>query len=116
MNQKPQVFTHSIKSAVILAAAAGVVGATAVGFQSLGSSTNNLACSYSQENDYNPSLPSSHPNNRCVTQEDDLSWRGWFSGKSRSGQFHFVDLMELLHGHQRKPVDDIAPANSNNGF
>jgi hypothetical protein len=90
MNQKPQVFTHSIKSAVILAVAAGV--------------------------DYNPNLPSSHPNNRCATQEDDLSWKSWLSGKSRSGQFHFVDLLELLHGHQRKPVDDMAPANSNNGF
>ena len=25
------------------------------------------------------------------------SWKSWFSGQSRSAQFHFIDLMELLN-------------------
>ncbi|GGE90564.1 hypothetical protein [Shewanella carassii] len=116
MSQKPSVFTHSIKSAALLAVAAGVVGIAAVGLKESNNSANNLARNCNQESEYNSNLPSSHPNNRCATQEDELSWKSWLSGNSRSGQFHFVDLLELLHGHQRKPVDDMAPANTNNGF
>ncbi len=32
----------------------------------------------------------------CAIEEDEVSWLSWFSGKSRSAQFHFLDLFELL--------------------
>lgn len=39
-------------------------------------------------------------NETVVTQTDavsnDVSWRSWFSGDSRSKQFHYLDLLELL--------------------
>jgi len=31
------------------------------------------------------------------------SWRSWVTGKSRSTQFHFIDLVELLSRLQSKP-------------
>lgn len=33
-----------------------------------------------------------------VAQTNELTWGTWFSGKSRSTQFHFLDLFELLFG------------------
>lgn len=30
------------------------------------------------------------------------SWLAWFSGKSRSTQFHFIDLLELLNSFKHK--------------
>jgi len=30
------------------------------------------------------------------TEVDQQTWLSWFTGKSRSTQFHFVDLLELL--------------------
>lgn len=52
-------------------------------------------------------LPSTHTNTSCQTITDvstasqcvsanQQSWFSWFQGKSRSTQFHFVDLLELL--------------------
>lgn len=52
-------------------------------------------------------LPSTHTNTSCQTIADvstapqcvnanQQSWFSWFQGKSRSTQFHFVDLLELL--------------------
>lgn len=37
---------------------------------------------------------------QCVNSEADtsLSWVSWFRGGSRSTQFHFLDLFELLFG------------------
>lgn len=36
---------------------------------------------------------------RCDTAtEQEVTWSSWFSGKSRSTQFHFLDLFELLFG------------------
>lgn len=31
------------------------------------------------------------------TEVVEQNWLSWFSGKSRSTQFHFVDLLELLN-------------------
>ncbi len=31
------------------------------------------------------------------------SWLAWFSGQSRSTQFHFIDLLELLNSFKHKP-------------
>lgn len=30
------------------------------------------------------------------------SWLAWFSGQSRSTQFHFIDLLELLNSFKHK--------------
>ncbi|MDF0535012.1 hypothetical protein KDN34_16000 [Shewanella yunxiaonensis] len=102
----------SLKSAAILASVAGTVGIAALVFQSLTAADDSLAQNCAQVTEYNSNLPSSHPNNRCAVQDDDLSWTSWLSGKSRSGQFHFIDLLELLHGHERKPLDDMTPTNT----
>ncbi len=42
-------------------------------------------------------LPVSHPKNKCATEQmQGVSWFSWFSGRSSSYQFHFIDLLELL--------------------
>lgn len=42
-------------------------------------------------------LPVSHPVNRCAAhQSQGVSWSQWFTGRSSSYQFHFIDLLELL--------------------
>jgi hypothetical protein len=42
-------------------------------------------------------LPVSHPVNRCAGyQSPGVSWSQWFTGRSSSYQFHFIDLLELL--------------------
>ena len=42
-------------------------------------------------------LPVSHPVNRCAAnQSQGVSWSDWFTGRSSSYQFHFIDLLELL--------------------
>ena len=42
-------------------------------------------------------LPVSHPMNRCAKEQSQgVSWSEWFSGRSSSYQFHFIDLLELL--------------------
>ncbi|QLE83912.1 MULTISPECIES: hypothetical protein [Shewanella] len=102
----------SIKSATLLATMAVIVAGTAVGVQQLNNDESASACVCDASSTYNSALPASHPNNRCADQSHNVSWKNWFTGKSRSGQFHFVDLLELLHGHQDSPMDDV-PANSN---
>ncbi|MGL4473848.1 MAG: hypothetical protein ACRCT7_05230 [Shewanella sp.] len=44
----------------------------------------------------NTSLPSSHPLNRCALVAKPVSWMQWIMGNSRSMQFHFIDLLELM--------------------
>ena len=42
-------------------------------------------------------LPVSHPKNKCASRQlSGVSWSSWFSGRSSSYQFHFIDLLELL--------------------
>ncbi|WP_076412410.1 hypothetical protein [Shewanella sp. UCD-KL12] len=104
--------TASIKSACFLAASACVLAVTALSVQNLSSTESASACVCSSANStYNSSLPASHPNNRCARQNEDLSWSNWFTGKSQSNQLHFVDLLELLYGHNDSPLDEVTPAN-----
>lgn len=105
----------SMKSATVLAIAAVAVGMTAVSVQSL-SDNNTTACVCDGNTNYNPALPASHPSNRCAQQTDNVSWSNWLTGKSRSSQFHFVDLLELLHGHQDRPIDDVNPTSQQNRY
>ena len=42
------------------------------------------------------SLSNAEAVQQCL-QTSQQSWLNWFQGKSRSTQFHFVDLLELLN-------------------
>jgi len=113
MNQRIKL-TANMKSAAFIATSASVIAVTAMSFQNMTSADALSAsgCSTTSESSYNSSLPASHPSNRCARQSEDLNWANWFTGKSRSNQLHFVDLLELLHGHSDGPLDDVTPANS----
>ncbi|MBV7315635.1 hypothetical protein [Shewanella sp. NIFS-20-20] len=52
------------------------------------------------------SLPTSHPLNRCAIAAQQVSWSQWFSGNSRSMQFHFIDLLELIAQSTPKSDDE----------
>lgn len=112
--KKGKKLSASMKSAAFIATSATIIAITAMSVQSFSSSgpLSACACSTSSESSYNPSLPASHPSNRCARQSEDLNWTNWFAGKSRSNQLHFVDLLELLHGHSDGPLDDVTPTNS----
>ncbi|CAB0151744.1 hypothetical protein PSI9734_02112 [Pseudidiomarina piscicola] len=45
---------------------------------------------------------------QCTLQTgtNELSWSSWFSGNSRSTQFHFMDLFELLFGDSNHSQSD----------
>lgn len=102
----------TFKSSMMLAFTAVVVATLAFGVEKLTENTETASCACSSDTRYNSALPSSHPNNRCADQAQTLSWKTWLTGKNRSSQFHFVDLLELLHGHQDKPMDDLKPTTS----
>lgn len=54
-------------------------------------------CANFDEVEFSHDLPMSHPLNRCASeQKNDVSWTSWFSGRSSSYQFHYLDLLELL--------------------
>ncbi|MBT1445326.1 hypothetical protein KJI95_12410 [Shewanella sp. JM162201] len=94
----------NLKAVMALSVAGSVIVAGVV-YQSSAKSNETSACVCSASNSYNPSLPASHPSNRCANQTQDLSWKSWLSGSSRTTQFHFLDLLELLHGHDNKPTE-----------
>ncbi|QYK01614.1 hypothetical protein [Shewanella psychrotolerans] len=106
----------SMKSAVMLAIAAVAVGMTALSVTSLSDNSTSVACVCDGNTNYNPTLPANHPNNRCAQQGDNVSWGNWLTGKSRSSQFHFLDLLELLHGHHERPIDDVNPTSQQNRY
>jgi hypothetical protein len=60
-----------------------------------------LACGCSYATKLDVSLPLSHPKNRCADNNTtrDISWFTWLSGKTKSNQFHYLDLLELLSRH-----------------
>ncbi|MFC6438787.1 hypothetical protein [Bowmanella sp. JS7-9] len=61
---------------------------------------------------YDNNLPASHPNNVCASHtESDVSWGNWLVGNSQSGQFHFLDLLELISRH----TSDAQPAKTSPG-
>jgi len=56
-----------------------------------------LSCQCEQNLTYDPSLPASHPSNLCATgAHQNTTWLGWLQGNSRSTEFHFLDLLELI--------------------
>ncbi len=63
-------------------------------------STNQSVCDFQPSGTFNPALPASHVENQCARVRDgveQVSWLSWFAGQSSSYQFHFIDLLELLH-------------------
>ncbi|MEO2267867.1 hypothetical protein [Pseudoalteromonas pernae] len=75
----------------------GSVTALALGFgaysiqgNSSANTTSSCECSVS-----NVSYQSEH-NVQCGNQQAKQSWLAWFTGDSRSAQFHYLDLLELL--------------------
>ncbi|WP_372873101.1 hypothetical protein [Shewanella sp.] len=102
----PRRFAN-IKAVMVFSVAASVVLGGVV-YQTSAKESGTSACVCSAGTSYNNGLPASHPNNRCATQSQDLSWKSWLSGSSRTTQFHFLDLLELLHGHNSKPTDSPA--------
>lgn len=106
----PRRFAN-LKAVMVLSVAATVVIGGLV-YQAKAKDPGTSACVCSANTSYNANLPASHPNNRCATQSQDLSWKSWLTGSSRTTQFHFLDLLELLHGHNSKPSDNPAAAQS----
>lgn len=103
--------TAIFKSAAILALATSAIGAVALSSSPMeNASTTACACD-STTSQYNPSLPASHPSNRCANQSNDLSWKSWLTGKSQTNQLHFIDLFELLYGHESAPISKKTPLN-----
>ncbi|WP_334031353.1 hypothetical protein [Alteromonas sp. P256] len=57
-------------------------------------------CDFQPVTEFNPKLPASHILNQCARYQEgveEVSWLSWVAGKSSSFQFHFLDLLELLH-------------------
>jgi len=68
-------------------------------------------CEFQPASDFNPKLPASHVKNQCARDKDgvtQVSWLSWIAGKSPSFQFHFLDLLELLHSDEGKR--DFSPS------
>ena len=65
-----------------------------------------MFCSCSETASFDHELPMSHPINRCASdQQTSVSWSAWFSGRSNSGQFHYLDLLELLSRDSERQAD-----------
>jgi hypothetical protein len=63
----------------------------------ISSDDSNVFCGNLENVVLDQQLPVSHPMNRCATdQTQGVSWSEWFTGRSSSYQFHFIDLLELL--------------------
>ncbi|BFT28929.1 hypothetical protein D210916BOD24_01050 [Alteromonas sp. D210916BOD_24] len=81
----------------LVACTAVAVVSIAVSFSSNSSSS---LCDYQPVTEFNPKLPASHIQNQCARYQDgvaEVSWLSWLAGQSPSFQFHFLDLLELLH-------------------
>ena len=64
---------------------------------------NNIQCTSS-------SLANAHIANACIAKHNaNHSWLAWVGGSSRSTQFQFIDLFELLHGDKDKSRKAVIP-------
>ena len=56
-----------------------------------------IFCAHVKNVVFDQELPVSHPTNKCANEQSrGVSWSAWFSGRSSSYTFHFIDLLELL--------------------
>ncbi len=47
---------------------------------------------------------------QCMNAEHESSWMSWITGDSRSAQFHYLDLLELLtSSDEPKQARSLAP-------
>jgi len=76
---------------------AGLATVAILSFSQVSSDDSNIFCGNLENVVLEHELPISHPVNRCVAnQSQEVSWSEWFTGRSSSYQFHFIDLLELL--------------------
>ncbi|PKG75591.1 hypothetical protein CXF86_06525 [Shewanella sp. GutCb] len=100
--------TATFRATAVLAVVTAAIGTISLTSQPSDSASIACACDTATSS-YNPALPASHPSNRCASQANDLSWKSWLSGKSQTNQLHFIDLFELLYGHQSAPISNSSP-------
>lgn len=75
----------------------GLATVAILSFSQIASEDTNVFCGMLENAVLDHELPISHPVNRCVTEQSQgVSWSEWFTGRSSSYQFHFIDLLELL--------------------
>lgn len=77
----------------------GVIALTSV-FAVSAPTTRASVCDFQPVTDFDPKLPASHVVNQCARYQEgveEISWFSWIAGNSSSFQFHFFDLLELLH-------------------
>ncbi|MCU7553321.1 hypothetical protein OCL06_01775 [Alteromonas sp. ASW11-19] len=55
-------------------------------------------CEFQPEQQFDARLPASHIQNQCSrVNMGEVSWLSWVAGRSLSYDFHYLDLLELLH-------------------
>lgn len=75
----------------------GVAIVAVLSVSQVSSDDRNVFCGNLENVVLDQELPVSHPANRCANyQSQGISWSEWFTGRSSSYQFHFIDLLELL--------------------
>lgn len=75
----------------------GITAVAMLSFSQVSLDSNSMFCGDLDNVVLDQQLPVSHPVNRCATEQSQgVSWSQWFSGRSSSYQFHFIDLLELL--------------------
>ena len=92
----------------------GVVALLSVALAPRGS-VNCSVCEFQPVTEFNPKLPASHIQNQCARAREgvtEVSWFSWVAGKSPSFQFHFLDLLELLHNDDG--AGDFSSSSSDN--
>ncbi|MFD2096658.1 hypothetical protein ACFSJ3_11740 [Corallincola platygyrae] len=99
---------YLLSAVLVVAASSGV----AVNYHSAPSLGEACACDMDSVA-FDPSLPTSHPANRCSLQNkaSNESWWAWLAGDSRSAEYHFIDLLELISSSS-EPKKPIAPEKS----
>jgi hypothetical protein len=76
---------------------AGLVTVAMLNLSQVVSDDRNVFCGNIDNAMLDHELPVSHPVNKCAgAQSKGVSWSQWFTGRSSSYQFHFIDLLELL--------------------
>jgi hypothetical protein len=76
---------------------AGLAAVAMLSVSQVSSGDRNVFCGDLESAVLDQKLPISHPVNRCAArQSQGVSWSNWFTGRSSSYQFHFIDLLELL--------------------
>jgi hypothetical protein len=75
----------------------GIATVAILSFSQVSLDSRNAFCGNLENVVLDQELPISHPANRCASEPSQgVSWSQWFSGRSSSYQFHFIDLLELL--------------------